>query len=260
MPWMCLERCGNTTVNDIYAQVTELAKRQSSIYAVAFERFNLGPNGTLVLDSNLTHVAPLLRFAGFSTIAMVSSWPYPKDFLLWMRALFVNPYPFIGNLTQALVEENIDGVNIDFEPTAAATSADAAAFAQFLETLRLSLGESNKTVSVDAARWNDLWNYTALSSAMNSGAPSVTQGVVATMSTYVSDDSVFLKEAIYATNHIAAGALVLGMESTPQLTVANVTYRFKVMQALGVNRAGVWRVPLPAFWWPIIQRFVNGTL
>jgi hypothetical protein len=62
--------------------------------AAAFELFNLGPNSQLIIN-DFTDVAPLLTDMKLDTLAMVSSYPYPEDFITWMRQLFTNPKPFV---------------------------------------------------------------------------------------------------------------------------------------------------------------------
>jgi hypothetical protein len=54
MPWLCLERCGGNATT-IAFDLHQIAAKSSVINAAAFELFNLGPNGTLVVN-NLTQV------------------------------------------------------------------------------------------------------------------------------------------------------------------------------------------------------------
>jgi hypothetical protein len=54
MPWLCLERCGGNATTIAY-DLRQIAVNTSVINAAAFELFNLGPNGTLVVN-NLTQV------------------------------------------------------------------------------------------------------------------------------------------------------------------------------------------------------------
>ena len=56
MPWMCLERCGANST-DIQNNLAQLKQLSPYITKVAFEEFNLGPNGTFVVNY-LTHVTP----------------------------------------------------------------------------------------------------------------------------------------------------------------------------------------------------------
>lgn len=80
---MCLERCGGNATS-IAADLAAISAHRSSLAAVSFELFNLGPNGTLVVN-NLTSVHAALTAMGLETHAMISSFPYPPQFLDWMR-------------------------------------------------------------------------------------------------------------------------------------------------------------------------------
>lgn len=55
MPWMCLQRC-NETVAQIEQNLAQLEQMKSCLAAVSFELYNLGANGTLVLNSDLYSV------------------------------------------------------------------------------------------------------------------------------------------------------------------------------------------------------------
>jgi hypothetical protein len=77
MVWMCLERCGFTK-NQIQEQIKQIADNKDLIWAVSFEKYNLGPNGTLVVN-NLTDVTRDLQQLGLETFPMVSSFPYPPN-------------------------------------------------------------------------------------------------------------------------------------------------------------------------------------
>uniref|UniRef100_A0A6U4PCG1 GH18 domain-containing protein n=1 Tax=Neobodo designis TaxID=312471 RepID=A0A6U4PCG1_NEODS len=261
MPWMCLERCGNTTYTDIVDTVATLASQSSLIAGVSFERFNLGANSTLVVNSDLTNVAPLLQPHGFTTVAMVSSYPYPPQFLDWMRQVFANPAPFMDALATAMASEGIDGVNIDWEPTAHATAADAEAYAAFLLQLRRRLGRDGRFVSVDVATWNSIWNLTAINASMSADLPGVPRGFVATMNTYALPASLFTKELHTAVTSIANASLLVGVETWPaKLGYSDVEQRFREIANTGVSHVAIWRSPLPYFWWSVVDQWYHRRL
>ncbi len=89
MPWMCLEFC-SWTPDDISNHLLQVSNLTNSglINAISFERYGLGPNGTLVTHSNLTNVIPQLSSIGIDMYPMISSYPYPPQFLNWMRTLW----------------------------------------------------------------------------------------------------------------------------------------------------------------------------
>jgi hypothetical protein len=79
--------------------VQQLFDHRSELSAVAFELFNLGLNSQLIVNP-FTRVDNILSQWGLETYAMVSSYPYPPEFLQWMRQLFNNPEPFISAALQ----------------------------------------------------------------------------------------------------------------------------------------------------------------
>ncbi len=109
-PWLCLERCGDNST-DIAEQVRQLQVNSSVFTAASFELFNLGPNATLIVN-NLMRVAPAVRAAGLEAYAMVSSYPYPPDFLSYMRDVFASPDQFLADLVAAAVTYDITGIDV----------------------------------------------------------------------------------------------------------------------------------------------------
>lgn len=101
MPWMCLERCNGTDAS-IAANLRQIAQLSHLVTDVSPERYNLGPNATLVLN-NLTAVEPQLLRGGFGVWPMISSFPYPPEFITWMRAVFADADRFISTAVQTCV-------------------------------------------------------------------------------------------------------------------------------------------------------------
>jgi len=104
--------------------------------------------------------------------SVISSYPYPPDFLSWMRQVFANPQPFIDACLSEYVlimilgffltshralKEGYTGYNVDWEPTTTATSQDAILYAQFLTKFTDALHKHNKKVTVDIASWSSIW-------------------------------------------------------------------------------------------------------
>ena len=281
MPWMCLQRCGNTTAAEAFAHARHVCASRPFINYVSFEKFNLGANSTLVDNTDLADVGPVLRACGLRTVPMVSSFPYPPQFLDWMRQLFAAPAAFVDALRAALAAGGYDGVNVDFEPTVAATAADAQAYAAFLTTLRTELGRDGRFVTVDTATWNSLWNFTALSAAMRASAcpalPSAAKrdahdqpttppmpaclppGYVVTMSTYTNSLAAFQQQLAFATANVAPAALTVGLQTWPLAneTEAGVAARFAALEGAAVCRLGVWKWPPPPYWLPHLERFAH---
>ncbi len=107
------------------------------------------------------------------SLLVISSYPYPPEFLGWMRSVFDDPMPFINACLQAYVShtlshtrkhshkpeipfqravrENFTGFNVDWEPTAdndPPTAEDARKYAQFLSTFADALHSIGKVLTV----------------------------------------------------------------------------------------------------------------
>jgi len=136
---MCLERCGFTS--DEIAQQLDTIKQYSDVLsAVSFELFNLGDNSTLLIN-NFTQVAQPIKAMNLEGYAMISSWPYPKEFIDWMRTLFSNPDSFIADAIKMAQTIGFTGYCIDFEPTVNGTAEDATNYAAFLDLFAKQLHE-----------------------------------------------------------------------------------------------------------------------
>lgn len=261
MPWLCLERCFNATTSDIATQIATLKQNQDIIDSVAFEQFNLGPNSTLLLNSDLSPVAPALAALGFRTYAMVSSFPYPPEFITWLRSLFADPDPFISQCVAAAQEFNLTGFNLDFEPETGATPQDAAAYAVFLRDFSAALQKENLSVTVDIASWNALWNLTLLNDT--AGA---TVDRFFYMGTYANNFTTFQSQLAKSTAAIAADKLGVGLMNYRGTNISNVlsdsevVARFDAILALPhpVSAIGLWAMPLSDVWFTQIRRWKSS--
>ena len=216
-PWLCLERCGDDAAA-IAAQVQQLTVNASLFTGAAFEQFNLGPNSTLVLN-NLTRVSAAIAAAGVpQRYAMISSYPYPPQFLTWMREVFANPAPFIAACIAALkANPSLTGFNVDWEPQGGAGApqphrADALAYASFIDEFAMSLhaaGDYQLTVAV--ATWSPIWDLGAL------GKTSV--DYIASMGTYTGNFTVWKAQLEDLLTAVPASKAVVGLETTNDVSV-----------------------------------------
>ena len=248
MPWLCLEVCGDSAAA-IAADVAQAVAEAGVFRVAAFERFNLGPNSTLVRNNLTDVIAPLAR-AGVVTLAQVSSFPYPPAFLGWMRQLFADPQPFIDACVAAAKEDGFSGFNIDWEPPSSdhPTAADAAAYAAFLDALARALHAHGLLVTVDVATWSKIWNLTAI------GATAV--DAVFTMNTYTAGDALWLEQLQEDVAAVPLGKLVVGLETTRSgnqpYNETDLALRFDAIKAAGVRRVGLWSAPVPATFIPYL--------
>jgi len=250
MPWMCLERCGGNSTT-IKENLREIAHHARFVTGVSFEKYNLGANSALIIN-NLTDPTQELVKIGVETWPMVSSYPYPPSFLDWMRELFKNPDPFVNALLDEMNKYNYTGINIDFEPTATATTQDASDYANFLTYLGNKLHTQHRLLSVDIATWNPIWDWDLI------GKASV--DIVMTMSTYTRNDTIFdsmLKKGLAS---IGTKKLGIGLECdlNPPLNLNQLRKRISSLQQNGINEIDIWKMRIPDMWWPDIERFING--
>jgi hypothetical protein len=248
MPWMCLERCGDNATT-IAAQLHSLAQHKELISGVSFELFNLGAQGTLV-SNNLTQVLPFLKKEGFSTYPMISSYPYPPQFLDWMRYVFDNPRPFITTCVQTAVKEGFTGYNVDWEPASGTpTAEDAKKYANFLSEFAEALHAAGKELTVDFAGWSPIWDYASLNASKADR--------LLCMGTYASKFESFLSQFQKAVNAISLDKLGIGLETdTRPLTDSEWNERFDMIIAKGVREIDIWRLPIPDNMWKFIAKFV----
>lgn len=147
---------------------------------------------------------------------------------------------------------NYTGINIDFEPTATATTQDASDYANFLTYLGNKLHTQHRLLSVDIATWNPIWDWDLI------GKASV--DIVMTMSTYTRNDTIFdsmLKKGLAS---IGTKKLGIGLECdlNPPLNLNQLRKRISSLQQNGINEIDIWKMRIPDMWWPDIERFING--
>eukprot|EP00753_Platysulcus_tardus_P017085 PLAT6263.1.p2 GENE.PLAT6263.1~~PLAT6263.1.p2 ORF type:complete len:301 (+),score=116.58 PLAT6263.1:34-903(+) len=256
MPWLCLQRCGRNE-SQITASLQQL-KDNSDIFdfAAAFEMYNLGANGTLVRDK-LAHVAANVSSFGLQPVAMVSSYPYPPQFLDWMRTVFATPQPFIDSLISEARTLGLAGYNIDWEPTNSGnvTKQDAQDYATFLNNAGDQLAAAGLRLSATIASWSPIWNYTALAETSVS--------TLNDMSTYTGDWTVWQKELATVTSIVPLGQLGIGLETMnpntkAPFTLAEMEQRFTALTKADVLEIDIWDAPVPANWLPLLRKWKSG--
>jgi hypothetical protein len=247
MVWMCLERCNETSA-DIAESLSQLnGPLRHAVTTVAFELYNLGPNGQLVTIANLSNVGPKLSNSGFRTYPMISSYPYPPAFLSWMRQLWQTPsvgQAFIAQLRSEAQTHGWTGFQVDWEPTATATPQDAEDYAAFLSTMADALHPV--LIMPTVATWNAIWNLTAI------GQSRVHK--VLTMSTYASQLSTFEQRLDMTLKSVSANLLGVGVENWPDLDVG-IEQRYQMTLARGVSYFGIWKMPLSDEWIAASQKY-----
>lgn len=234
---------------------------------VAFEAFNLGGRANLVNNSHFTQVAAPLRALGAHTAAMVSTYhdepPHRRDDdIVWLRRLFEQPTLFVAQSVAACAAEQLSSMNMDLEPPSNVTAADGIAYAAFLTTLARTLHQHGRMLSVDAASWSPLWNFTLLrDSAVDE---------IVTMDTYAANFEDFDAALARAAAQIGPGKLRVGLltrngNTGAPLDAGEVARRLDRIMAHNITRIGIWPCTdvaactdiVPRSWWPQLERFVR---
>lgn len=264
MPWFCLQRCGfnESQIREHVDQLVVLSRGFGiPLSVVAFERYNLGPNSTLVSDAGLFNLNTLLLTNATLAasvnhrIAMISSFPYPAQLITWMRELFANPGPFIEELVTDLVQNNISGVNVDLEPTDPnITNIDAQNYASFIELLRIRLSVHGKVVTVAGATWSPIWNLTEIAASLVGNSTSE-PGYFTSMNTYTYHDESFdhqLNKTLQIfTDQKARGNLIVGLETWPsKFTEKELSRHFQLLRDHDICQLAIWDMPIPVAFIP----------
>eukprot|EP01095_Lingulamoeba_sp_RSL-Kostka_P004254 TRINITY_DN15353_c0_g1_i1.p1 TRINITY_DN15353_c0_g1~~TRINITY_DN15353_c0_g1_i1.p1 ORF type:complete len:299 (+),score=76.86 TRINITY_DN15353_c0_g1_i1:131-898(+) len=254
MTYMCLEFCNETT-ETINNNIKQIAQLSNLLDAVAYEHYQLGPNSTLT-TGNLTNVLPMLKETNIKEIwAMIDSYPYPPQFLDYMRQLFKNPKPFITSVIQEGIANGYTGFNVDWEPTATANEQDAKNYAIFLNQLATELKTYNLGVIVDVATWNSIWNYTYLSEATE-----VDRFI--TMGTYTGDNKSFLQQFNDAKdafgNKAGIGLQTINPDNNQNYTDPQLDYRFDLINQNDIQEIDIWSQPIPNYWYSYLENYKNG--
>lgn len=97
---------------------------------------------------------------------------------------------------------------------------------------------------------SNLWNWTEIA------ATSIDRVMV--MSTYTNNLTTFERELGAAQAAIPAAKLGVGLSTLNLATNATMPYpdvqaRFQRLQAAGAQEIDIWKMPIPSFWWPLIQ-------
>lgn len=266
--WICLERCGDTK-EQIQNELDTIKRySKSSLTAISYEIYNIGPNATIYENDDLSEVHSIVsQFDSFNggkleTFPMISSYPYPKEIIEWMRYTFQNPDAFIDSCLGYLSKLNpkASGLNVDFEPVDGVTVDDGVNYAKFLNYFSKKMHEHGYEIQVDVSSWSVLWNYTLLSQQENLGE-------VVTMSTYAGPKETWLKAFDKAYTEIGTQKLNVGLMTTNPntkdfLSDEEIQWRFEQIKSKGIQSVAVWKMSTElqdiTQWWKSFNDFLEN--
>ncbi|GAM23370.1 hypothetical protein SAMD00019534_065450, partial [Acytostelium subglobosum LB1] len=248
LPWMGLQRTNESIASDL----EEIESISNLLSAVAFERFNLGPNSTLILN-NFTDVIPTIKSYGLQTLPMISTccpWGRP-EVIEYARELFRNPQPFITSAVQYALDEGFNGYSVDIEPVGG-NAQDAEDYANFVDMFANELHAFGKILTVCAATYDPFWNLTLL------GRTQV--DLIYTMNTYASNLTTFTQQFQFSVesiplNKLAIGLMTVGDNNEP-FSDAELQARFDMINSAKISNIGIWDAPIPSAWFPFLKQYV----
>ena len=258
MPWLCLEFCDETS-EEIEDNLKQLDSLKTLINAVSFEKYTLGPNSKLV-DNNLTIVNGRILAMNIKTYPLLSSYPHYPEFIDWMLELFDNPEPFINECISEAKLNHYSGYNLDFEPTVNISTTDASKYANFINLFSIKLHENNLKLSVDIAKWTvnniSIWDYDLIA------ATNVDSGI--SMGTYSSNNTTFYTQLNYTLDSFGLSRTGIGLETvnasneSEPLSIADISYRFDLINIYNIENIAIWKMPIPNNWIPFLINFINS--
>ncbi|KAL0220687.1 hypothetical protein RCL1_000541 [Eukaryota sp. TZLM3-RCL] len=148
--WHCLERCQD----DVPALLRQVKEHRDIFTEVSFELFNIGPNSTLLVDSEdegLTDPSDFYDSMKLPAYPMISSYPPERRCVTeWTRQLIKNPQPFVDAIVN--VTKRYRGIQVDIEPSWT-TLEDGPGYIDFLNLLSREMHKRGKKVVVAVASW-----------------------------------------------------------------------------------------------------------
>jgi hypothetical protein len=177
----------------------------------------------------------------------------PPEVIDHVRKVCSNPDAFILTAIQEGMRNGYAGFNVDFEASGG-TEEDAVNFAKFLDKFATELHNFDMELTVDAATWDPIWNFTLI------GATNIDR--VLTMSTYAGSSEAFLKALAYGVETIGPKKLGVGVETVnpntgKPYTEDELKLRFDAIEKNGVDEIDIWVAPVPENWWSFLENFVN---
>lgn len=237
---------------NVTAGLAQLRSHPGVIGAVAFMRYTVGPEGSLVTNySSYPAILPALKALNITPLALVSTARFPafnqSTYVAALRALFARPAPFLAALAGDMAAHGIAGANFDFEEDAFDDPALAAQYAAFLVSAEAALSLRGLSASADVGLRR--------CGAPCKGLARSRLSAVAVMDTYAQSEGAFLDALANATADFGRGQLVVGLETWPGFSVGDVALRFEALAARRVCNAAVWRLPIPDLWWRYLEAF-----
>ena len=217
--------------NDYYNALSQIAQNPGTVSVISPNAYMLDNNGTFQVASADAEICPSVHVLGLSCEPLIQNDqnnPSGINLLLTSASL---QSTFISSAVNEAVQSNLDGYNLDLEPSAG-TFHVASQYGQFLTNFANAMHSVGKSLSVDVAAWDggSLWNLAI--------EGSTTVDLVLTMETYSQSMQVFQQslQSILSSipiNKIAVGFLTRSDDST-------LSQRFQMIESNGIPVVMVW--------------------
>lgn len=208
-----------------------IQEHPGALTVVSPNTYSLLNNGTFGTQSTEAEICPQVHALGLQCIPLIQndqSNPTGINTLLTSESL---QFRFIQNAVSEAINSNVDGYNVDFEPSSGIQNL-AIQYGVFLTNFANAMHAQGKTLSVDIASWDNgaFWNYTieAQSSA----------DLILTMVTYDSNFATFQSGLQAMLTNVPLNKIAIGLLTATD--DSNLTERFQEIKANNIQCVMVW--------------------
>ena len=232
--------------------LSAIAAHPGAITVVSPNTYTLLDNGSFALASSQAEICPQVHSMGLQCVPLIQNDQYSPA---GINTLLTSPSlqsTFIQSAVKEAVNQNLDGYNVDFEPSYGTLNI-ANAYGTFLTNFANAMHANGKTLSVDMASWDGgaLWNYQIEASS--------SVDIVLTMVTYNSNYTTFQQGVQAMLQNVPLDKIAIGL-----LTVsddATLTQRIQYVESYNIPNVMVWP-SYPGFltdiWWGNLTSYVQS--
>ena len=208
-----------------------IASHLGAITTVSPNTYTLSNSGTFIVQSTQAEICPQVHALGLKCVPLIQndqSSPAGINILLTNSTLQAT---FIQKAVSTAVNSNLDGYNVDFEPSSGTLSV-ATEYGTFLTNFANAMHAHGKTLSVDVASWDGgaLWNLAI--------EAHTTVNLILTMTTYNSNYASFAQGLQTIVSQVPIPKIAIGL-----LTVSDdssLAQRMQAIEAADIHCVMVW--------------------
>jgi LysM repeat protein len=226
--------------NNYSSDLAAIAIHPKALTTVSPNTYQLNNDGTFGLQTALAEVCPQVHSLGLQCVPLIQSSQSTSagiNALLTSSTLETN---FINNAVNVAINSNLDGYNVDFEPSPDIGNVSVQ-FGVFLSNFASAMHAHGKTLSVDVASWNgagepagiaaDLWNFKIEAQSK--------VDLILTMETYDTNVANFQGTIQTILKDVPAQKLAVGLLTESQ-NDANLNQEFGLVASYEIPAVMVW--------------------